>query len=184
MKRPRLYHEESYPIFPSYDGKTIVLIRDVAPTIHSLLKMNEKAEYDIDMWDEISLAKKYWVKTYTSIVSKVDFTSDDVFLLRYEDLLQNPKGITEKLFKFIGARNVKGTDQYKPPASYRWQWFKDDGGEVIKSLKVQSQRPIQFSDRLRKLIDTDEQIVLLRRQFGYADDSNSSFILPSNNSSF
>ncbi len=167
LKHPRSYGELDYPSFPSYTHKVIVLSRDVGPTVNSLLKMNQAANYEASNWNELSLAKTYWVNTYQSIMERVDISAKHVFFVRYEDLLQDPIRITSKLFSFIGSSDQNGTDRYQKPSKYQWQWYKDDGGETIKSLQVQPQKPIQLSKALQGLIQTDASIIELRKQLGY-----------------
>jgi len=167
LKRPRIYAEKDYPTFPSFAHKIIVLVRDVGPTVHSLLKMNQEVGYQSEKWDELSLAKTYWLTTYQSILERVDVNAPNVLLIRYEDILNQPITKTEELFSFIGSSRKQGTETYARPTSYNWQWYKDDGGENIKSLKVQPHKTIDLSTELVNLIKTDLEIIALRNQLGY-----------------
>ena len=103
----------------------------------------------------------------------LELTQEDpetTLLVRYEDVLVDPIGQTKALFEFLGSRQTEGIETYERPKSYSWQWGKDDGGAVIKSLRVQPPRPIDYADRkLFAAIKNSPQALKLRRDLGYPD---------------
>jgi hypothetical protein len=91
-------------------------------------------------------------------------------LVRYEDVLEDPIGQTAAMFAFLGSEQTEGVETYGRPKNYSWSWGKDDGGAVIKSLRVQPQRPIDYADRkLFASIKNSEPTLKLRRELGYPD---------------
>ena len=158
LKHPSNYIDfESYPRFPSVPFKAIILVRNPLDTAISLKEMNPNI--GVDMSDNEVL--NYWATTYENI-AKREFPQGTPIVL-YSKLIESPKQVTQSLFEFIGSRQKSGVDTYERPKMYNWQWKKDDGGEVIKSLKVQKVvkdytghkcliEKIHRSNRVQKLI--------------------------------
>ncbi|MEZ6094242.1 MAG: sulfotransferase [Pirellulaceae bacterium] len=176
LKRPGWYNEiGSYPRVPSTTGdsgdrpRAIVLVRDVYDTVESLRKMSfgriqKWASPFVDRW----LAIQYWVGITRSILSYCEVHSKTSQLARYEDLVQDPLSVTQRLFEFIGSEQQEGVDTYSQPDSNRWRWGRDDNSPNIRSLKVQSpkDRP-KTNKRLLATIESDPRINELRKQLGY-----------------
>ena len=74
---------------------------------------------------------------------------------------------TAELFTFIGCNDTRGTDSYSRPDSYDWQWGEDDGGEVIRTLKVQKRDKSRSNKKLVQLINGSREIKALMQSFGY-----------------
>ena len=169
LKRPAIYKEvETYPIIPNVENRKIIfLTRDVFETVHSLLDMNKKTNNTDTSWTAERLATNYWASVYEGILSKMNGTSD-VIQIKYEDLVGEPVKHTERLFSFIGSTKKTGTDTYSKPKKYEWRWYLDDGGEKIKSLKVQANEPVVVSEEFREFVETNDRIQDIRKTLGYA----------------
>ncbi|MCH6256058.1 sulfotransferase [Puniceicoccaceae bacterium K14] len=171
LKRPAWFNEGSrYPKLPNAQNlKRVILTRDVATNIISLRKMVfRKIEPFIPQWMDIVFANLYWAPVYKSLLKK--FPKDDTsnFWLRYEDLVENPIFWTNKLFTFIGAKETDGIDSYRKP-EYKWQWGTDDGGDKIKSLKVQpNPLPVERIETIHKSLKNSPGVHQARRDLGYA----------------
>jgi hypothetical protein len=168
MKRPAWFHEAAtYPRLPQLPNrKTILLVRDVYETVVSLRKMVFRKAAPLTG----SIGNRFLVHHYWSGVMKrllIQRDMPDCMMIRYEDLVANPVDQTAKLFQFIGSSRTAGTDTYNPPG-YDWKWGRDDGGQVIQSLKVRPPKPAQYRDAaLVQCIQTDSEVLGLRERLGY-----------------
>ncbi len=166
LKKPSWIGEVDYPRLPKLsESKKIILIRHPYETITSILDMNDQVSVDKKQnWSKKELLQ-YWNETYENLYQMRN--SVDTVLLRYESLVHSPKEKTGEIFNFIGLENCEGVETYFPPQDYQWQWFNDDGGEKIKSLRVQP-KAINRSDMdLLKMIEDDTKTAWLLHQFGY-----------------
>ena len=127
-------------------------------------KRNRLCQKRADNW----LANRYWAEVYLNLVQRFPDDGISNFWIGYEDLVSGPIEWTGKLFRFLGSERSDGTDSYPPPMGYDWKWGTDDGGEKIKSLKVQASRIPQSSldilDRVRNL----PSVIKAREKLGYA----------------
>jgi hypothetical protein len=171
FKKPSWYTElEYYPKIPNFPKeKIIILTRDVYPVIKSLYKMHKIADpLPDEIWrDKKKIVEDYWCKTYENILQKFPLKNKDTYLIRYEDLLQNPKIETKKLFHFIGSRRKRGTNKYRNLKNREWQWGKGDAGEYIKKLKVIKKDVIYDDIELLNIIKSSDRAQRLRKKFGY-----------------
>lgn len=173
LKRPGWFNElSSYPRIPPFEGvKKIVLIRDVYPTARSVHRMvfrgaAKRFPHLMNRW----FAETYWRRIYENAVNRLPADRADTAWVRYEDLTSHPVEETARLFAFIGSVQTEGIDSYAPPDDYQWRWGTDDGGEKIKSLKVQPPKPIEeWNERLVKLCETSKRIQALRKALGYSE---------------
>jgi hypothetical protein len=171
MKFPRAFHHDKYPIIPRIGKvRNIVLVRDVYATVQSLSKMIELANLDSDKkWSLDKLANTYWYDTNANLLKIVNEEVDNTLLIRYEDLVDDPIATTKKVFEFIGSKQCEGVDSYSEPINYDWSWGSDDGGEVIKSLKVQRRANSEIINQDVKNIKLNHETEVLRRKLGYLD---------------
>lgn len=109
--------------------KNIILIRNPVDTIISLLNMNIKTNQSISPPQLIN----YWTKTYKNLQKEMN---QNVLIVRYEDLIKKPIEITKTAYNFIESQKEDGTSTYRKPISGKWEWGIDDGGEIIKQMKV------------------------------------------------
>lgn len=131
LKHPSNYSDfRTYPRLPKGEFKLIRLARNPLDTILSLQKMNEVLGEE----KATEALIDYWCTTYENL-SRVRHAH--LIDVAYEALVTQPRVVTQRLFLFIGSVQKKGVDRYHKPATYEWTWKKDDGGEVIRSLKVQ-----------------------------------------------
>ncbi len=131
LKHPSSYFDfRTYPRLPKGDFKLIRLARNPLDTILSLQKMNKALGEEKSNEELID----YWCTTYENLSGVQHPHLIDV---TYEKLVAQPLVVTKRLFQFIGSVQKKGVDHYHKPATYEWTWKKDDGGEIIRSLKVQ-----------------------------------------------
>ena len=169
LKRPGWFHETStYPQLPPVENvKTIALVRDAYETVRSLKKMVFRKAHGYLGF----LANGWLVGYWTRIVSRIhehSTASTDVHLVRYEDILADPKTETAKLFKFIESACERGVDTYQAPRDFEWKWGQDDGGPRIKSLRVLQPVPHKYDDRrLLSTIKKSAAAMQLRQQLGY-----------------
>ncbi len=131
LKHPANYFDfRTYPRLPKGQFKLIRLARNPLDTILSLQQMNQALGKEKTVEELID----YWCTTYENLVR---VQHPQCFDLVYEELVAEPVVLTECLFRFIGSAQKQGVDRYSKPQTYEWTWKKDDGGEVIRSLKVQ-----------------------------------------------
>ncbi len=131
LKHPANYSDfRTYPRLPRGEFKIIRLVRNPLDTLLSLRGMNPHLE--VEKSDEELM--DYWATTQENLAR---LQHPRMATVRYEDLIEQPKAVTARLFAFIGSQQREGVDHYHKPRNYEWQWRKDDGGEVIKSLRVQ-----------------------------------------------
>lgn len=151
MKRPGWFNEIGrYPRLPQVDGlKRIVLVRDAYANGLSVRKM----VFRHVPWLQRSgignrfIIERYWAGTNRRLWDLARADPEHTALVRYEDVLRDPLGETARLFGFLGSTQTEGIDTYGKPQGYDWTWGKDDGGAVIKSLKVQAPRELTYDDR-------------------------------------
>jgi len=173
LKRPAWFNElPRYPRFPNLPAyRTLLLVRDVVPTVHSLQKMTfRKAAPLLGNLYAPWLARRYWAGVTERLLALRDEHPDTTCLVRYEDLTERPIEETARLFAFIGSEQTSGVDSYNMPEGHSWKWGKDDGSPTIRTLRVQpARKPRDPTPRLQKVVDTDERIQRLRRVLGYLD---------------
>jgi hypothetical protein len=172
LKRPGWFTDIGrYPRMPAAQGvKRIVLVRDAYANGLSARKM----VFRHVPWLQRSglgnrfLVERYWVGVNRRLLQLTQADPDDTLLVRYEDVLRDPRGETARLFAFLGSAQTDGIDTYGKPRSYDWTWGKDDGGAVIKSLKVQAPRELTFDDRkLFATIKNSAAVQSLRQDLGF-----------------
>jgi len=171
LKRPAWFNEtKSYPKLPNADGvKRVILARDVHTSTASLRKMAfRKAEPIIPQFVDRWLANGYWASVYANLLDRFPDDGSTNFWIRYEDLVQDPIQWTGKLFKFLGSERTEGIDSYPPPSGYDWKWGSDDGGDKIKSLKVQAPKVPQSSIEILERVKELPRVSEVRAQLGYA----------------
>ena len=171
LKRPAWFNEiNSYPRLPNVaNHKHVILARDVHTTTASLRKMAfRKAEPLIPKRVDNWLANSYWANVYLNLHERFPDDGFSNFWIRYEDLVESPVEWTGKLFRFLGSERSEGTDSYPPPSAYDWKWGTDDGGDKIKSLKVQATRIPQSSLEILERVKNLSHVKLAREKLGYA----------------
>ena len=174
LKRPAWFNEVGkYPQLPEHPRlKRIVLVRDAYANGLSLRKMFFR---HVPFLQKTGLGNSFLLERYWSGVNRrlLEFAQADAVntvLVRYEDVLKNPRGETARLFAFLGSAQTEGVETYQKPQGYEWRWGKDDGGAVIKSLRVQPPRPIDYADgKLTLAIKGSAVTQSLRRDLGYPD---------------
>jgi len=174
LKRPGWFNEIGrYPRLPAHPRlKRIALVRDAYAFGLSARKMTFR---HLPFLQRSGIGNRFLIERYWGGVNRrlLELTQKDpetTLLVRYEDVLVDPIGQTKALFEFLGSSQTEGIETYERPKSYSWQWGKDDGGAVIKSLRVQPPRPIDYADRkLFAAIKNSPQALKLRRDLGYPD---------------
>ncbi|MDQ8202323.1 sulfotransferase [Pelagicoccus sp. SDUM812003] len=171
LKRPAWFHDASrYPKLPSVpQTRQLVLTRDVHTNVASLRKMvfrklePHMPKGPIDRW----LAKRYWSPAYDSLLARFPHDAKRNFWVRYEDLVAEPIKWTERIFAFLGSERTQGVDSYPPPKNYDWKWGTDDGGDKIKSLKVQANPIPQRSMDILERVKGIPRVAATRERLGY-----------------
>ncbi len=171
LKRPSWFNDSKrYPKLPKVDDlKRVILARDVHTNVASLRKMvfrktEPLAPRIVDRW----LANGYWATTYQNLLDRFPENGSTNFWIRYEDLVESPIEWTEKLFLFLGSDRTEGVDSYPPPSGYDWKWGTDDGGDKIKSLKVQPNKIPQSSLDILERVKDLPKVSTVRERLGYA----------------
>lgn len=171
LKRPAWFNEiRSYPRLPNVtEAKRVILARDVHTSVASLRKMAfRKAERFVPQKADNWLANSYWAGVYGNLLDRFPDDGALNFWIRYEDLVTDPIEWTGKLFRFLGSERRKGTDSYPPPTGYDWKWGTDDGGDKIKSLKVQAPRIPQSSLDILQRVEKLPRVSEVRKRLNYA----------------
>ena len=171
LKRPAWFNEtKSYPKLPNAsEVKQVILARDVHTSTASLRKMAfRKVEPIIPQFVDNWLANGYWAAVYANLFARFPDNGSTNFWIRYEDLVQDPVQWTCKLFQFLGSDRTEGIDSYPPPSGYDWKWGSDDGGDKIKSLKVQAPKIPQSSLDILERVKDLPRVSEVRAQIGYA----------------
>jgi hypothetical protein len=160
LKRPDWFNDKSSlreAVPDLKEIKLIFLFREVDGVVRSLQSLfgdNKPKQELID----------YWVRTNEDLLANVSLTKRLYRSVHYEDLLKNPKRITKDLFSFIGSTKEDGVDNYRNPEHFEWEWGSDDGGRLIKSLKVDV-------DKLKEAVDPSmrncKDVQRLRKQLGF-----------------
>jgi hypothetical protein len=145
LKRPAWYHEVwTYPRLPAVDAiKAIILVRDVYETVVSLRQMTFGRLTTLLNPLVNGYLVQYWARVTERLSNLCEQLGDHGYRVRYEDLVQKPLETTRALFAFIGSRRQAGVARYRQPGNFQWQWGRDDGGQRIRSLRVQ---PTGFHD--------------------------------------
>jgi len=170
LKKP--YLDRTPPLDRLVCDQMIIMIRNPYDTVRSLRNMTAqedpsvRAKFEHQLTREEALA--LWIRQYSWWLSQKDRLDATVQIVRYEDLTSNPVSVTQELFTFIGSDSQDGVQQYSQPQSFSWEWGKDDGGPVIRSLQVQSGHDRHPHDAtLRRAIDRSEEVQFILRAAGY-----------------
>lgn len=147
--------------------KIIVLVRDAYGVVRSLQKRRRDSEKHKN-WTEADWVH-HWCRVYQWILDAVQSRSISFCLVRYEDLLRDPRAITKKLFMFLGSRQAEGVDRYHEPDNFRWEWGRDDASENIRGLKIIQALSGEMpqNDELQNIIENSPDARALREKFGY-----------------
>lgn len=170
IKAPAYYNEfDNYPGKIDIDVKIIVLIRNPYDTIMSLKKMNKEVGIsENSSLNSFQTLFSYWYYLYINIFDEISNNKNNIIVIRYEELVTNPIQITHSIFKFIKCQDSIGTDEYDFPKNYKWKWGKDDGGELIKKLKVKDFKRNRDKKELINLLKHNEDRILeLLKLYGY-----------------
>jgi hypothetical protein len=94
------------------------------------------SEYRLAEWCFKTLERTY-TRLIINLLSKD--RSHEIGFLSFDELLREPKIITNQLFNFIGSEKREGVSSYSMPHdNYVWRWGVDDGGDKIKKMQVLS----------------------------------------------
>ncbi len=168
IKRPRGYFfDDDYPGFFVKDTeKGIIIVRNPYDTVISLHKMNI-----INHWKRIfdfneHTLLQYWKNTYERLLKLSN--KKNILVTKYESLTKSPIEETSRIFRFVNTLDKSGTNVYNHPNKFNWKWGTDDGGELIKTLKVQYSTREFSNKKLIKLIRHDCLIQDILKRFGYS----------------
>ena len=172
LKKPPGFENIEYPELPAIEAKKIILIRNPHDTVRSLKQVFISRNKTDSVFNDKEFLISYWYMVYSNIIKKKIMEDGNSMVVRYEDLITNPKEETSRVFKFIGTDFPEGTDTYSVPNNYNWEWRKDDGGDVIKTLQVQKSNKEGLIDKeLVAFIQSDKDIQFVLNYFGYYSNS-------------
>lgn len=126
IKKPLGYRVKDRESYFVGEGKIIRLTRNKQDVVRSMQKLPGLSDINPNLisyaYDEVE-----------EILDNLVKDRGDVIHVTYENILNDPIGITKQLFKFIGSKETKGYSTYE---SIGWKWGTDDASEKIKSLRV------------------------------------------------
>ncbi len=171
LKRPAWFHEtRTYPRLPvSLQPQLIVLVRDAWDTVRSIRRMtfgflSPLVPRAFDSW----LVRKYWLPVTQRLVELADRQAERVALIRYEDLIAQPRHVTAQLFAFIGSQRREGVEAYQIPKRGPWRWWSDDNSLHLQSLRVQrSNGRVAPPECIRQLLESMPDLAALRSRLAY-----------------
>ena len=110
FKRPHWFNnvKDKLSIPDSKNIKVIFLVRDVYDTVVSLEKRTKVNCLNIGKKELV----EFWCNANEMIMNTVAHIKQNVYFVRYEDLLKNAEDVTKMLFKFIGSCRRDGTNTY------------------------------------------------------------------------
>lgn len=158
-------HDDGF-LIPLLRAKVIFLFRQPIDTTRSIYRMY-KSEKPKDLNSSINLppfessdvnffkwCANRWMKTNGILLGSLDFQQHDVRMVNFDDLVRDPVSVTGSLFSHFGFKNTYGVSSYQMPThDGAWTWGVDDGGEKIKSLRVQKDI---------RLLDAESENILQR----------------------
>lgn len=152
--------------FPCHENvKVIIIVRDVYNVVISLMNRKNVIQYKMMTKQDFI---DYWCSSNESLIESSRDLNHGFRLVKYEELLKKPIIVTKELFDFIGSQRQEGTDTYQKPASFEWRHGNDDGGDKIKSLKVQPDSGNdKLDEELIKLINASDRVRRVREVLGY-----------------
>ncbi len=174
LKKPPLfdfnhYFADAYPYIPFKEDRIILLVRNIPDTVMSMKKMIvdahfPKAYHYLTYKDLID----HWCDVYESIIKNIKgLENSRIYILRYEDLVKDPNRITRELYSFVGSSKKEGVNKYSNPTDREWRWGYDDGGEVIKTLKVSLNKK-KVNRELMSVLKKSKRAKKLYDKFGYS----------------
>lgn len=168
IKKPAYYTDLDYPELPPVKSKIIILIRDPYDTVISLKNMNDiMNKKNANVLNNERFLISYWYMVYKNIFNKFSFTAKNILLVKYEEIVNNPIEISKKIFEFIGSIDSNGIDSYEKPRDFKWVWGNDDGGEIIRTLKVQKIERQRTNFELLKFINSNQDLRDILSAYGY-----------------
>lgn len=169
LKKPAPFDIQDYPTLPKVqNARNIVLVRDVYDTVFSVKRMIDEVYPHLkEEWTYDKLVHDYWYATYKNILDKVNVDDVKTMLVRYEDLTAHPLKETQRLFKFMGSEQKEGVTEYFPPKDFQWKWGSDDGGQKLKTLKIEASRSERNDQQLMQILSNSQKVQELRKHLNY-----------------
>ena len=166
IKSPASYFETDYPNISIAGEKKIIIVRNPYDTVISLHKMNLINNWERIMESNESSLLRYWQSTYANLLNLSK--KSNVLVVKYENITRSPLTETQRIFEFVNTAYKKGTNTYFQSKNYKWKWGMDDGGELIKTLRVQNRESKFLNTTLIKLIHENMIIQCILKKFGYS----------------
>ena len=137
LKYPAPLYSQDYPPYYLDDMKYVILFRTPCCVVQSLMKIREFPwSQHPPHWNKDDYFD-YWIRTYEALLCKLPLDRKSTCFVSYENLTENPRDLTRRLFSFIGSVHQEGVESYTPPSTFSWTWGSDDVGDKINSLRVQ-----------------------------------------------
>jgi hypothetical protein len=168
LKKPSWPGAGDYPRLPAIGPKKIILlIRHPYETLLSTRKMYEKLNPDFwEEWGYERMLYDYWLPTYENLLARGLHLLPNTRIVQYESLVADPVKHSADLFQFIGSKRKEGTDTYHK-RSEDWTFTTDDGGEKIKSLKVQVTNSVRTESSLLELLQQEPRVASVLKGFNF-----------------
>lgn len=132
----RMWADDLYTITNSFNGKVIILLRDLKDIINSMDNISKNnsefknyfsESYNYNMSSQYQRMIKYFESKplsvpLTAIKTIIEEDIDNVLFLKYEDLIKTPKDEINKIYKFLNLNvyehdfeNIKSLDRVDTP---------------------------------------------------------------------
>jgi hypothetical protein len=145
----------TYPYLPNLPVRVIVLLRNPERVLASLEKWTHIIENDFG--EKSRSDYQQYIFEVTRSLARLYFGEHGypVHLVSYEELVSEPKKVTQKLFRFICSSEREGFDCYSQGGA-RWEWGVDDGSPKIRTGRVIADTPAVAinAEKLLKLAES------------------------------
>jgi len=121
---------------PRLSLRIIIMVRRPGDVISSIQKIPAEVGPGSFSRSELYEYLFHYYQFTNRLIQDTDYFFTTV---SYEELVAKPIEVTSALFSFIGSKHQKGVSDYQQDPGVLWTWGTDDGGALIRKMKVDSQ---------------------------------------------